>query len=208
MELIDNKLVVDAAIGALTAPASLVVESTGPALLLVLDADTGVTAQTPRSCVAPCALYPADTADRFEQETGGSVGRGDDFRQIHSDRIRDDTLNGPSKLQYGFDIKNADDTVFVNAYTDIEKTKLGDNPATSLYDANGEITRLIEKKLITYLTTPITCSPEYGLQRSSGTIPRITAFAYGSEPITGSKNFCTVSQNSGTMSGTSLIKHH
>ncbi len=178
-ELIDNKRVVDAAIDALVSD-SLVVD---PA---------GAIATNGTSCTAPCALYPADTGTGSTRNPGvrsvqieitGATGTpfGSNTR---------DTLKGPSKFQYGFDIKNADNTIFVNAYTDITKTTLGDNPATSLYgdgaEGNGEKETDYVLNDTDYLLAGIWLT-------SSG----ITAFAYGSEHITGSKNFCTVSQNSG-----------
>ncbi len=174
MELIDNKRVVDTIIGDLT-PDSLVISETG-------------TTTDGTSCAAPCALYPADTVTGSTRKPGVRSVQLEISGSPFGSNTRD-TLNGPSKLQYGFDMKNADDTVFVNAYTDIAQTKLGDNPATPLYDGDGQDTG---KE-----TDHVLNDTDYMLAGIWLTSSGITAFAYGSEPITGSKNFCTVSQNSG-----------
>ncbi len=179
MELIDNKRVVDAAIDAL-ALTSLVVD---PALATATDGAT---------CTAPCALYPADTGTGSTRVTG--------VRSVQVNSLGSnarDTLTGPSRLQYGFDFKNSDGTTIVNAYTDIQQTKLGDNPATPLYGPSDDDGTDDEKE-----TDHVLNDTDYLLAGIWLTSSGITAFAYGSEPITGIKNFCTVSQNSGPRGST------
>ena len=101
-------------------------------------------------------------------------------------------MSGTSTLTYGFDLKNAAGTTFVNAYTDIQKTRTirGDNPAT-----RDTVEETYDVPDTDYLLAGIWLT-----SATSSADADVVAFAYGGQPIgSGSSvDYCSVAERSGT----------
>ncbi|MDE0005055.1 MAG: hypothetical protein OXQ29_20390 [Rhodospirillaceae bacterium] len=132
------------------------------------------------------ATYPKDTgtgADRVVGERGVMVN-------TLSSNSKTPTLSGTGRLPHGFDLKNADNTLLINAYTDITKTRADVRMRTAvLADDTG--TPDDER----YETVDI-ADTDYLLAGIWVQGNAIEAFAYGSQPIpTSTQNFCTGIEN-------------
>ena len=140
------------------------------------------------TCAAPCAVFPADSGSGSTRVVGELKV---DVKEEDSDSTTD-RLTGPSVFRYGFDLKGASNK-FVNAYTDLRKTRMvstrvnADNPAT-----DGVTEQY-------YFTSRPDVDTDYllaGIWIDSAT-NAIKAFAYGSEPVadTANSEFCTAAEN-------------
>ena len=176
----DNKLVSDAILAALvTAEASATPDS--PLTVGQVDATN-------------LAVYPKDTGTGADRVVGD---RGVEIQDIPSNS-RTPTLTGPSTLRYGFDLKNADGTLLINAYTDITKERanvrrrtaiLADDTGTPNTDERYETVDIADTD---YLVAGI------WVQNNNS----IEAFAYGSQVIpTSAQNFCAGIENVSDASG-------
>ena len=188
----DNKLLADAVRDAITADSIVV----GPA------GNSGPSSGNPRTaCAAPCAEFPADIGTGADRVTGQLTVRMPPTDTITSDSTTP-SLSGTGRLSNGFDMKNADGTTFVNAYTDIAKerrtrksdTTVVDDPATDhdeRYDYIPDTDYLLAGIWLTVDNANLSAS-------------RITAFAYGGQPTASTaSNFCVGNENSGSsVSGT------
>ncbi len=163
-----NKIVYDAILAAMTADAAV-------------NMTVGETGNTDNM-----AEYPRDTgtgADRVVGERGVTV-------KALSSNSTTPKLSGTSRLPNGFDLKNDTNTLFVNAYTDITKTRADVRMRTDVLTdtdlSDGDDRYTTEDVADTdYLVAGI------WLENRA-----IHAFAYGSQPIpTSSQNFCTGIEN-------------
>ncbi len=132
------------------------------------------------------ATYPKDTgtgADRVVGERGVTVN-------TLSSNSKTPKLSGTGRLPNGFDLKNADNSILVNAYTDITKTRADVRMRTAtLADDTG--TPDDER-----YTTADVADTDYLLAGIWVQSNAIEAFAYGSQPIpTTTQNFCTGIEN-------------
>ena len=106
------------------------------------------------------------------------------------------SLNGTGTLSYGFELDNGtpttDPTTFVNAYTDIQKTRTitGDNPTT-----RDNVEESYEVPDTDYLLAGIWLT-----SATSSADADVVAFAYGGQPIASgsSVDYCSVAERSGT----------
>ncbi len=192
----DNKLLSDAVLGAaganLTA-ASIVVGPTGATNRAEADTET---------CIAPCAIFPGDTGTGATRVTGQRTVLLPPTGTITSDSTTP-ALSGTGRLPHGFDMKNADGSVFVNAYTNISKTRLNVRTRTAIVnddpDTGGD--QRYENRDFEdtdYLLAGIWMTVDNANLSAS----RITAFAYGSQPIPASDNFCVGIENVNNEDGT------
>ena len=189
----DNKLLSNAVLGPaganLTAAASIVVGPAGNEGAL----DSGVRA----ACTAPCAEHPLYTgtgagADRVTGQRTVRVGPSGGTLTSSSTTP---TLSGTGRLPHGFDLKNADNTTFVNAYTDIRRERQGTRTDVTADNATTPYDERYNYILDTdYLLAGIWMTVDNAALGNS----RITAFAYGSQPIAATDNFCVGTENGGT----------
>ena len=191
----DNKLLADAVLGAGALTAGSIV--VGPVGATTREDDDS------ESCIAPCATYAADTGTGADRKIGQRIVRVEG-------RVSDSKtplLTGTGRLPHGFDLKNDDGTTFVNAYTDITKTRIKVRTRTDDVEnmaQTGEPDSRYEERDFPdtdYLLAGIWLMVDNGNLSAS----RINAFAYGSQPIIASSNFCVGTENSGatvTTSGT------
>ncbi len=174
----DNKLLADTVLGtegAILTAASLVVAAAGDEGALT----NGVRA----ACTAPCAEHPLYTG------TGAGADRVTGQRTVRvtptggtalTSSSTTPTLSGIGRLPHGFDLKNATDTTFVNAYTDIAPERRGAGNAT----ADDTVTTPYDERYDYILDTDYLLA---GIWLTVGgtnlSDSRITAFAYGSQPL-------------------------
>ena len=169
----DNSLVYDAILAAMTADAAdnMTVGATN-------DSNT-------------MATYPKDTGTGTTRVVGE---RGVTLKGLSSNSTTP-KLSGTGRLPYGFDLKNDTNTVFVNAYTDITKTRANVRTRTNVVeDTSGApddgTTDLYENR-----DFPDTDYLLAGIWIENNAIH---AFAYGSEEIsTSAENFCVGIEGSG-----------
>ena len=138
------------------------------------------------------ATYPKDTgtgADRVVGERGVTI-------ESVASNSTTPKLTGTGRLPYGFDLKSADGTRLINAYTDITKTRADVRMRTNvLADDTG--TPDDER-----YTTADVADTDYlvaGIWILNNNA--IEAFAYGSRTIRASNNFCTGIENVSDPSG-------
>ena len=191
----DNKLLSDAVLGA--AGVNLTTGATADAGSIRVGAanNQGDIASGIRPpCAEPCAEYPLYTgagagADRV---SGQRTVR---LQGLISNRTTP-ALTGTSILPYGFDLNNAPTpgTTFVNAYTDINPERRGARNAITDDEADTPYDERHDYILDTdYLLAGIWLTVGSTLSDS-----RIVAFAYGSQPIAATDNFCVGTENGGT----------
>ena len=178
----DNKLLSDTVRDALTID-SIVVGGAG---------NSGPSSGNPRVvCAEPCAEFPTDIGTGADRVTGQRTVR---MRGLISSSTTP-TLTGTSTLSHGFDLKNATNTTFVNAYTDISRERRSrnsavntDDPATlhdERYNYNPDTDYLLAGIWLTVGATDLSTS-------------RIMAFAYGGQPTSSATpNFCSGNEGSG-----------
>ena len=138
------------------------------------------------------ATYPKDTgtgADRVVGERGVTI-------ESVSSNSTTPKLDGTSPLSYGFDLKNADGSLLINAYTDITKERANVRRRTNvLLDDTGtpddERYETVDIADTDYLLAGI------WVQNNNA----IEAFAYGSQEIPASNNFCAGIENVSDASG-------
>ena len=199
----DNKLLSDAvlAVAALTTgttatDGSIVVGEVGAT---ARDAGGVADAET---CTAPCAIFPATTG------TGATavIGQRTVSVQGATSDSKTTLLSGTGPLPHGFDFKNDAGTTYVNAYTDITQTRINVRTKTNVVeDTSGApddgTTDLYENRDFPdadYLLAGIWLTVGGTLNDS-----RITAFAYGSQPIPAAFTFCSgIEASDPTTSGT------
>ena len=193
----DNKLLSDAVLG--TAGGNLI-SGDSPTTDSIRVGQTGQTTietaaanYTPETCNEPCAIYPRDTGTGITRLTGQRMV--EVVTNLRSDSTTP-ALRGTSTLPHGFDqsmttgTAPGTTTTFVNAYTDIDKTKevrrqtvLDDLSTNAVNEADYENQNVADTDYLlagiwmTVANQPLTNS-------------RIVAFAYGSQPIQDSTSFC------------------
>ncbi|MCY3771852.1 MAG: hypothetical protein OXG98_07525 [Gemmatimonadetes bacterium] len=177
----DNKLLSDALLDDLEAARLLV----GP-----VGATTRTDADT-EDCTAPCATFPANTGTGTTRVTGQRTVRVPVGSPLVSDSTTP-TLGGPSRFSNGFDLKNADGTTYVNAYTDITQTKLKQRTRTNVLedtDLSDGDDRYTETDIedADYLLAGIWMTVDNAALGNS----TIQAFAYGSQPIPAAPTLCS-----------------
>ena len=153
------------------------------------------------TCTAPCATFPANTGTGADRVTGQRTVR---VQTLVSDS-KTPLLTGVGPLPHGFDLKNAAGTTFVNAYTDITQTRINVRTRTAVVndDPDTEGDQRYENRDIAdtdYLLAGIWLTVGASIGDSN-----INAFAYGSQAIGASSNFCRgieASQPADTMVGT------
>ena len=194
----DNTLLADAVLGAaganLTA-ASIVVGPVG---------DTTRTEADTETCVAPCAIFPGDTGTGANRVTGQ---RTVSVTPTGGTALTSDSttpaLSGTGRLPHGFDLRNAAGTTFVNAYTNITKTRLNERTRTAVVNddpGTPQDERFVNMDVADtdYLLAGIWMIVDNAALGNS----RITAFAYGSQPIpAAATNFCVGIEASGATAG-------
>ena len=193
-----NELLSDAVLGAPLAATSI---NVGPVGATIRDANDDT-----ETCTAPCATFPGNTGTGADRVVGQRTVRVSPTGTTLVSDSKTPTLSGPSPFPNGFDLKNDDETTFVNAYTDISQTRLKIrtrtnvvNDVTSTTDMDERYTEM-DFEDTDYLLAGIWLTVDGTLSDS-----RITAFAYGSQPIVTSSGFCVGIENSGatvTTSGT------
>ena len=177
----DNKKVYDTVLGSLGA-SSIVVNDIATA--------AGNSAAYPYHTGTTSTVYPQPSdAERGVRSVTITVGGGGGPLSSTS---KTDSLSGTGRLPYGFDLKNTDGTQFANAYTDITlatrvraKNAAGDDVATDSDPDDNVDERYVYEADADYLLAGI------WLNDSTGATAPLGAFAYGSQPITASHNFCT-----------------
>ena len=192
----DNKLLSDALLGALTAGNS---PTTGSIRVGSIGATTIAEDKT-ETCPAPCAIFPGNTGTGATRVTGQ---RTVEVQNLISDS-KTPALRGTGRLPHGFDLKNANNTTFVNAYTDISKTRLNVRTRTNVVindpdTAGDERYTNMDFEDTDYLLAGIWVTVDNDTLGNS----RITAFAYGSQPIAATQNFCVGIENSALTTTTS-----
>ena len=140
------------------------------------------------TCTAPCATFPANTGTGAGRITGQRTVV---VQGLTSDS-RTPTLGGPSRFSNGFDLKNDDNTTYVNAYTDITQTRVKVRTRTNVLadDPNTDGDQRYEERDFPdtdYLVAGIWMTVDNAALGNS----QIQAFAYGSQPIPASFNFCS-----------------
>ena len=188
-----NKLLSDAVLGA----AALITGTTNTDGSIFVDAagNSGPSSADPRvACAPPCAEFPANIG------TGETAVVGQRTVRVGTlvSNSTTPTLTGTGRLPYGFNLDNGtattDPTVFINAYTDIapegrvRNTTAADDPDT-LHDDRYDY-----KPDTDYLVAGIWLTVDATFSAS-----RITAFAYGGQPLTAAPDFCTTVEGSGTV---------
>ena len=179
----DNKLLSDAVLDDLEA-ARLLVGGPGSATT-INDDDT-------ETCTAPCATFPANTG------TGATAVVGQRGVRVGTLISNSNTplLTGTGRLPHGFNLEmedtpSADITTFINAYTDISQTRLKVRTRTNfLEDDEAEGDRRYREDDIAdadYLLAGVWMTVNNANLGES----QIQAFAYGSQPIVASFNFCS-----------------
>ncbi len=148
--------------------------------------DVGGVADT-ESCTAPCATYAADTGPATARVTGQ---RTVSVQDITSDS-KTTLLTGTGPLPHGFDLTNATGATYVNAYTDITKTRLNVRTRTNVVNDDPDVDgdqryEEVDVPDADYLLAGIWLTVGANFDAS-----RITAFAYGSQPIPASFTFCS-----------------
>ena len=140
------------------------------------------------TCAAPCAVYPADSGPSSARVIGE---RKVDVKDEDSDSTTE-TLTGPSVFPYGFDLKGASNK-FVNAYTDITKTRI---VSTRINSDNPDTTDVTEEFYFANRADPDSDYLLAGIWIDA-TTSAIRAFAYGSEPVadTANSEFCTAAES-------------
>ncbi len=178
----DNKLLADAVLAAPLAIGSIVVGPAGNAAPSSTNTDP---------CAAPCAEYRADIGTGADRVTGQRTVRVEGL--VSSSTTP--SLSGTSRLSSGFDMKNADGTTFVNAYTDISKESRSRNSAVNEDDdATLHDERYNYKPDTDYLLAGIWLTVDNAALGDS----TITAFAYGGQPTSSDPStFCSGNENSG-----------
>ena len=175
----DNKLLSDALLDDLET-ARLLVGGVGSATT-INDDDT-------ETCTAPCATFPANTGTVVGQR-GVRVG-------TLISNSNTPPLTGTGRLPHGFNLEmedtpSADITTFINAYTDISQTRLKVRTRTNfLEDDEAEGDRRYEEVDVAdtnYLLAGVWMTVNNANLGES----QIQAFAYGSQPIVASFNFCS-----------------
>ena len=180
----DNKLLADAVLGAPLAIGSIVVGEVGATARADDDTET---------CTAPCAIFPGDTGSGATRVTGQRTVT----VQGLTSNSTTPSLSGTGRLPHGFDLKNADGSTFVNAYTDISKTRLNVRTRTGVVEDNdlSDGDARYENRDFPdtdYLLAGIWITVDNANLSAS----RITAFAYGSQDIEATSNFCVGIENS------------
>ncbi len=185
----ENKLLADAVLGAVTADSIVV----GSAMVTTINNDKTET------CTAPCATFPGNTGTGADRVTGQRTVV---VQGLTSDSTTP-SLTGTGRLPHGFDLKNADGSTFVNAYTDITQTRLNVRTRTNvvedtdLSDGDDRYTEM-DFRDTDYLLAGIwlTVGANFGAST-------ISAFAYGSQPIaTTAQTFCSGIEASGANGST------
>ena len=138
------------------------------------------------------ATYPKDTGTGADRVVGE---RGVEIEDVPSNS-KTPKLDGGSPLVYGFDLKNADGTLLINAYTDITKERANVRRRTAtLADDTGtpddERYETVDIADTDYMVAGI------WVQNNNA----IEAFAYGSQEIPASNNFCAGIENVSDPSG-------
>ncbi len=184
-----NKLLSDALLGALT----LGIDAVTGSIRVGQTGATNRNADDTETCSAPCATFPANTGTGATAVTGQRTVV---VQGLTSDS-RTPTLSGPSLFPNGFDLKNDEDTTYVNAYTDITQTRLNvrtrtadleDDPGTTGADMDERYEN-VDIADTDYLVAGIWMTVDNAALGNS----TIQAFAYGSQPIpsNGTSNFCS-----------------
>ena len=175
-----NKLLADAVLG--TAGANL----TAASLVVGAAGDEGTLGSGVRAgCTAPCAEYHLYTgtgagADRVTgQRTVRITPTGGTLLTSSSTTL---TLTGTSTLSHGFDLNNAPTpgTDFVNAYTDVDQERRG---AKNQETDPGNTTPYDETYDYILDTDYLLAGIWMRVDTSTLSASRITAFAYGSQPL-------------------------
>ena len=203
----DNKLLSDAVLG--VAGANLAVPGDATDSIVVGPVGTGgttIAADKTETCVAPCATFGGDAGTGADRVTGQ---RTVSFEIVSGTPLTSDSTTPPltgttgkGGLPHGFDLNNATPTntspIFVNAYTNISKTRLNVRTRTAVVEDD---TGTPDDERYTNSDFPDTDYLLAGIWMTVGATlsdSRIVAFAYGSQPIAASDNFCVGIENSGT----------
>ncbi len=200
----DNKLLSDAVLGVeggnLDAT-RLVVSAVGSATTIDSAAKT-------ETCTTPCATFPGDTGSGATRVTGQRTVV---VQGLTSDSTTP-SLSATGHLRTGFDMTGTTTTgtTFVNAYTDISKTRLnvtnrrrsnvGRDVSHAVNTEEGVTAEMIDVADTDYLLAGIWMEVNNTLGDS-----RITAFAHGSQAIPESTNFCLSSESGGPTEGITRV---
>ncbi len=193
-----NKILSDALLGSLTSGTA---NNDGSIRVGPADVETTVNMDGTESCDAPCATFPGNTGTGADRVTGQRTVR---VGTLISN-INTPTLSGPSRFPNGFDLKNDDDTTYINAYTDISQTRLKVRTRTNIVEDNPSTMDMDERYAeldfedTDYLVAGIWLTVDNADLSNS----RIQAFAYGSQPIVASSTFCSGIEASAPTSSTS-----
>ena len=197
-----NKLLADAVLDNLAAGSDA---STGSIRVGPVGATTRAENDT-ETCTAPCATYAADTG------TGATrvIGQRTVVVQGLTSDSRTPLLTGTGTLPHGFDPSSS--TTFVNAYTDITKTRINVRTRTNVVndDPNTDGDQRYENRDFPdtdYLLAGIWLTVAASIGDST-----INAFAYGSQPTSGAStapNFCSgIEQSDPTTVGTTTTNRN
>lgn len=188
----DNKLLSDAVLGAAGANLETGADAATGSIRVGVATNPSISVGVRTACTEPCAEYPANT-EGANRVTGQLTVR---LQGLVSSSTTP-TLTGTSRLSNGFDLNNGA-TTFVNAYTDIAhqerkgaRNTVEDDVDTTPYDERYDY--IIDTN---YLLAGIWLTVGADLSTS-----RIVAFAYGSQAIAVSSNFCVGNENSGATTG-------
>ena len=191
----DNKKVYDAVLGSLVAD-SITVGTAAP---------TTNGAVYPNHTGSDATVYPrpsgAESGVRAVTITVGGGGG------ALSSTSKTAALSGTGRLPHGFDLKNADGTQFANAYTDITvatqvRQKTGTAPNEDVVVDNTPDDGIDQR--YQYVADADYLLAGIWLNDSTGATSPLGAFAYGSQAIAASHNFCTAAdvQDATTADGT------
>ena len=156
--------------------------------------NSGPSSETTRTvCPPPCAEFPANIGTGATAVTGKRTVRVPTANTITSDS-KTLLLTGTGRLPHGFDLDNGtpttDPTIFVNAYTDIAQERRVRNIAPEDITTTPHDERYDYKPDTDYLIAGIWLSVGENFAAS-----RITAFAYGGQPLSLAPDFCTAVEN-------------
>lgn len=194
----DNKLLSDAVLG--DAGANLTTGDSfdnGSIRVGPVGSATTIATDKTETCTAPCATFPGNTG------TGATrvIGQRTVMVQSLTSDSTTPPLSGTGRLPHGFDLKNAAGTTFVNAYTDIVKTRLNVRTRTATVDNDPDTPADERYANMDFEDTDYLLAGIWMTVGATLSDSRITAFAYGSQAIAATSNFCVGIENSGAATG-------
>ena len=191
-----NKLLSDAVLGA--AALTTGTANNDGSIVVGPAGNSGPSSVDPRvACTAPCAEFPANIGTGATAVVGQRTVRVGPTGNVLVSNSTTPALTGTGRLPHGFNLDNGtattDPTVFVNVYTDIAPESRVRNITTADDSNTLHDDRYDYKPDTDYLVAGIwlTVGDTFGASR-------ITAFAYGGQPLTLAPDFCTTVENSAT----------